>query len=87
MPLPSREYRDSPLDIEIVIIAQSIHNDMGTRTTVVDIANDMEWIDRKTLYQIAHGYDKIVGTTGWNDSTDNHIDISMLIGLDSWLVK
>ena len=32
----------SPLDIEIVIITQSIHYDMGTRTTIVDITHDME---------------------------------------------
>ena len=43
----------SPLNIEVMVIAQRIHDDMRARTTVVNIAYDMKRVNSQTLNQIA----------------------------------
>ena len=54
----------SPLDIEMMVVAKCIHDDMGTRTTVVYIADHMQDIDRQPLYQVTHGDDEVFSTPG-----------------------
>ena len=42
------------LDVEIMIIAESIHDNMRTRSAVVYIAHDMQRVDGQTLDKVAH---------------------------------
>ena len=78
-----KEIMITPLDIEVVIIAKRIHNNMCPRTTVINITNNMQGINGKTLDQITHSYDKVIGTLGRNDGTDDDINIRMLIRIYS----
>ena len=50
----------SPLDIEVMIIAECIHNDMRSRTTVVNISYDVQGINRQPLDKITHRDDEII---------------------------
>ena len=77
----------APLNVEVMIIAQSIHDDVCSGTTVVYIAYDMKRINRQPLNQITHGYNKVIRPLGRDNGTDNDIDISMLVGLDSRLMQ
>ncbi len=77
----------SPLNIEVMVIAQRIHDDMRARTTVVNIAYDMKRVNSQTLNQIAHSDNEIVGTLGSDNRADNYIDISMLVRLDGRFVQ
>ena len=77
----------SPLNIEVMVIAQRIHDDMRARTTVVNIAYDMKRVNSQTLNQIAHSDNEIVGTLGSDNRADNYIDISMLVRLDRRFVQ
>ena len=60
---------------------------MGAGTTVEYVAQDMQRIDGKPLYQVAHGNDKVVGTVRINDCTDNYIDVCLLVRLHTAFVK
>ena len=77
----------APLNIKVVIVAQSIHNNVCARPTVIDIAYNMERVNRQTLNQVAHGNDEIIRTLCSNNRADNHIDIGMLIRLNGRFVQ
>ena len=77
----------SPLNIEVVVITQCIHNDMCTGTTVVNITYDMKRINSQTLNQITHSDNEIVGTLRSDYCADNYINISMLIRFDRRFVQ
>ena len=53
----------APLDIPRVVLAQGVHDDVGTRTTIVDVAQNMQLVDCEALDNVTDGADKIVGTT------------------------
>lgn len=71
----------SPLDVEVMIVAKRVHDDVRTRSAVVDIAHDVQGVDRQPLDKVAHGYDEVVCPLGGDDRADDHIDIGMLVGL------
>ncbi|EJW96034.1 hypothetical protein EVA_15854 [gut metagenome] len=50
----------SPLDVEVVIVAQRIHNDMRSRSAVVDIPHNVQRVDGEPLNQVTHRNDKII---------------------------
>ena len=77
----------SPLNIEVVIVAERIHDDMRPRTAVVDVSYDVQGIYRQPLDQLAHGYDEIIRTLGRDDRADDDIDIRMFVGLYARLVQ
>ena len=77
----------SPLNIEVVVITQCIHNDMCTGTTVVNITYDMKRINSQALNQITHSDNEIVGTLRSDNRADNYINISMLIRFDRRFVQ
>ena len=54
----------APLNIKVMIVAQRIHDQMRTRTTIVNIANHVQQVDRQALYQIADSDNKIVRPSG-----------------------
>ena len=77
----------TPLDIKVMIVAEGIHDDVCTRSAVIDVAHDMERIDGEPLDEVAHGDDEVVGPSGGDDGTDNHVDVGMLVGVDARLMK
>ena len=52
----------TPLDVEIMIITESIHDNMRTRSAVENVAHDVERVNREPLNQVTHRDDEIVGT-------------------------
>ena len=77
----------SPLDIEIMIIAQRVHNDMRTGATVINISDNMQRVDGQPLDQLTHGYNEGIGTFRTDYGTDDNIDVSMFIGFYTRLVE
>ena len=76
----------TPLNIKIMIVAQRIHNDVSSWSSIIDISHYMQSINGQTLYQVTHGNDKIIRPSGRDDCADNHIDVSMLIRFDRRLM-
>ncbi len=76
-----------PLYIEMMVVAEGIHNNMGTRTAVVDIADHMQDVDRQALDQVAHGDDEVIGPAGRDDRVDDLVHISRLIRFDRRLMQ
>ncbi|MBR8707062.1 hypothetical protein IX324_002879 [Bacteroides pyogenes] len=54
----------SPLNVEIMIIAQSVHNNVRPRATVINVSYNMQRINRQPLNQVAHRNDKIIRPPG-----------------------
>ena len=77
----------APLDIEMVVIAKGIHDDMGTRATIVDIAYHVQCIDRQTLYQVTHGDNEILCPPCGYDRLNNLIQIGRFIRFIRRLVQ
>jgi len=77
----------APLDIPRVILAQGVHDDVGTRTAIVDVAKDMQLVDGQTLDDVTDGADEIIGTTGRNNGVDNDADVSGLVDIGEALVE
>ena len=77
----------APLNVEVVVIAQSIHDDVRSGTTVVYITHNMKRINSQTLNQITHGYNKVIRPLGRDYGADDDIDICVLIRLDRRFVQ
>ena len=54
---------------------------MGTRTTVVDVTEDMELVDCQPLDNITDSDDKVVGTPSGDDCIDNDTYISSFVAV------
>ena len=70
-----------------MIVAQRVYDDMGTRSTVVDVAEDVELVDGQALDNVGYRNDKIIGTACGDDSIDDSIDIGCLIAILGALVQ
>lgn len=63
-----------PRDVPVVAV-EEIHDAVGTRTTVVDVAEDMELVDSETLDDIGDRHDEVVGTPCRDDGVDDHVHV------------
>ena len=77
----------APLNIKIVVVAQDIHDFIRARTTIIDVAQEVQHINSQLLNQVTHGDDEFIYTMCRNDCLDNHIDISLLVGVTAALVQ
>ena len=77
----------APLYVPTVVIAECVHDDMGARSTVVDIAKDMQLVDNKPLDDVADSYDKVVGTASRDYRVDDGTDVIALVLVVGALVK
>ena len=77
----------APLDVPAVVAAHLVENDMRTRTTVVDIAQDMQLVDGEALDDIGDGNDEIIGTAGRDDGIYDDIDVCRLVMIFGMLVE
>ena len=55
---------------------------MRTRTTVVDVTDNMQGVNSQPLNQVTHSNDEVICPLCCNNRTDNYIDISMFIRFD-----
>ena len=46
-----------------MVLTHGVENDMGTRTTVVDVAKDVQLVDGQSLNDVADGDDKALKAT------------------------
>ena len=77
----------APLDVEVMVIAYRIHDDMRAGTPVVNVADDMQQVDRQPLNQIADGDDELIRPPGRDNRIDNLIDVCRLIRLRRRLMQ
>ena len=77
----------SPLYIEVMIVAQRIHDDVRTGTTVEYIAQDMQRVDGEALYQVTQSHYEIIGTVSIYYGTYNYIDIRLFVGVHTAFVQ
>ena len=71
----------APLDVEVMVVAQDVHDQVRTRSSVVNIANDVQQVDGQPLDQVGERNDKIVSTSRGDDRTYDLIHIGRLIRL------
>ena len=69
----------SPLDIQRVIFAETLHNEMGTRSSVINIAKDMKMIHDQPLDQLCKGNDEVLRPAYLNNGIDNRIVIGFFV--------
>ena len=77
----------APLDVPGVILAQRVHNLVGSRAAVVDVAEDVELVDGQPLYHVADGADEVVGSACRDDGVDDHGHIGGLVLILRTLVQ
>ncbi len=70
----------SPLHVEIVVIAQYVHNAVGGGTTVEYVTQHMQCVYGEPLDEVAQGDDKVVGTACGDNGADDDINIRLLVG-------
>ncbi len=69
----------SPLDIQRVILHKLIHNEMRTRTAVVNIPQNMQMIHYQTLNELRQGNNEIFRTVNGNDGIHDGVVVAFLI--------
>ncbi len=77
----------APLDVEVMVVAKRVHDDVGARPAVVDVADDVQQVDRQALDQVAHGDDEVIGPAGRNDRVDDLVHIGGLVRLVARFVE
>ena len=70
-----------------MVVAECVHDDVSTGPAVVNVSHDVEAVDGKTLYELAHGYDEVVGTPCGDYRGDNLVEVGMFVGVCGRLVK
>ncbi len=60
-------------------MTQGVHNNMCTRSTVIDVTKNMQLVNSQTLNHITDGNDKVVCTACRNDGVDDDAYIGCLI--------
>ena len=69
----------SPLDVPRLVSPHDVHDDVGSRATVVDVAKYVQLVDGQPLDDVAQGADEIVGTSCRYDGVDNDGHVSGLV--------
>ena len=77
----------APLDVPRVVLAQGVHDDVGTRATIVDVAQYVQLVDGQALDDVTDGADEIISTTRRYDGVDNHADVGSLVVVAQTLVQ
>ena len=77
----------APLYVPRVVLAQRVHDDVGARSAVEDVAQDVELVDGQPLYDVAECYDEVVGASCGDDGIDNDVDVGGLVVVLGALVE
>ena len=77
----------SPRDVPCMIVHECVHHDMRSRSTVVDIAQNMKLVDAESLNHSTKSNDEIISTAGGNDGLDDGTHIISLVLVFRVLMK
>ena len=69
----------APLEVHIMVLAEQVHNLVRPWTAVVDVADDVQRVDRQPLDNVGHGDDEVVGRAGGDDGIEDSVDILVLV--------
>ena len=69
----------APLDVDVVEVAERVHDKMRARTAVVDVAEDVQAVDGQALDEIAEGDDEVVGAARSNNGADDDVEVGLLV--------
>ena len=78
----------APLEVEIAfVMTQHVHDEMCSRTTVINISENVELVNAEFLYHIAESHNKSVGLTGGYDGLDDAVEIVLLVEIGRRFMK
>ena len=69
----------APFDIQVVVVAERVHDEVGTGSPVVYVAEYVELVDGQTLDQVTQGDDEVVCTASRDDCVDDDVEIGLLV--------
>ncbi len=69
----------APLDVDMALLFQLVHDEMGAVAAVVDVADHVQPVDDGVLHQMAHGDDEAVGGVGLDDGVDDLPEVVLLV--------
>src|SRR5699024_1430092 len=69
----------APLEVHMLQLHQMIHDDMRARSSVKNIADDMESCDDKPLYRLRDGDDKLFGAVDPDDGIKDLVIVLFLL--------
>ena len=77
----------APLDVEVVVSAQGVHDDVRPRSPVVDVPDDVQLVDGEPLDEVADGNDEVVRPSRGDDGADDLVHVGRLVRLGGGLVQ
>ena len=66
----------TPLDVDIVVGQELVHDELGTRTSVEDVPDDMQAVNGQTLDRLADCDDEVVGLPRIDDRVKDSSHVS-----------
>lgn len=69
----------APFDVHGMVIHQKVHNPVRVRSTVVNIAYDVQPVHRQAFNQAAQRHDKLVSAADVNQGVDDLLMINQLV--------
>ena len=70
-----------------MVAAHLVHNDVGSRTSIIDVAQNMELVDGEALDDVGYGDNEIIGSACADNRINNNIDIGCLVMIFGMLVQ
>ena len=77
----------APLDVPAVVGLHRVEDEVRSRTTVVDVAEDMQLVDSQAVYHVADGDDEVVGAPRGDDGVDDGANVGGLVHILGVLVQ
>ena len=77
----------APLDVDVVEVAERVHNKVCARTAVVNVAEDVQAVNGQALDEIAEGDDEVVGAARADDGADDDVEVGLLVVVVGTLVQ
>ncbi len=77
----------APLYVEVVVIAQCVHDDVRSGAAVEDVAEDVQLVDAQALYQVADGADEFISPSGGHDGLDDAVEVGLFVVVLRGLVQ
>ena len=70
-----------------MVAAHLVQDDVGSWTSIVDIAQNMELVDSQALDDVGYSDDEIIGSACADNRINNNIDIGCLVMIFGVLVQ
>ena len=69
----------APLDVEIRVLHEHVHDARGLRAAVEDVAHYVEPVHGQALYELRERRDDAVGGAGCDDAVEDGVVIAVLV--------